>query len=317
MQVSLISYLKFHMIFESILMKRTFMIFVSVLLSPIALAAPDYWSFDYNGGYAEYMLENDSGYTVNIRCNDADKDDGDHSLYVGFRGESGALVDDSSGFDQTDVPVELIIDGMTYKIPDETFTNNGSNKWGSMISALSSANEFKLFWNGEFIGNFSPKNTQKMLSGMKKTCLSMIDWRTKHSYNNEFTEEPLLLPKEAEPKHTRRSNKKIDHDSLRVSYNIVDQGYGTSSTYIYIVSLENFVSIEGIAVNRGNCELFRGEKGGIVSTSPYLPKHLREGGDSFPVHLKYGQQTYFVFNNCPNVLELTVKTNIGAASYDF
>lgn len=48
----------------------------------------------------------------------------------------------------------------------------------------------------------------------------------------------------------------LQAESFQVRYEIVGQGPETSSTYIYIVSLEN-----SITINRGNCKLFRGEKG--------------------------------------------------------
>lgn len=67
---------------------------------------------------------------------------------------------------------------------------------------------------------------------------------------------------------------------LEVSLKSIHQGAGIYSTFLFITSLEDSVTIEGVEVNRGNCK--------------------KEDNNTFPLTMKYGDTARFYFNLAGN-----------------
>lgn len=286
-----------------IFMKRVFFLSIGCLISTPAIAVPNYWNHSYEQGYSEYQIDLPSKYGVLISCNDAASDDWDHG--IALTGEGEVIESEEYEFP----PIEFVINGEIYTAPDETFTRSGSEAWVKLTTALSQADTFEFYWSGENVGVFNPKNTEKISESLA-ACKPMID-RQMEDFQEHFS-------------HPSQPTNTLSSDALNIRYVVENHDYGFSSTVVHVLSRENNIELQGISANRGNCPLFRGERGMSKQGLSTIPKPLQnqfEGiygkGDVFPISLGFGQSTYFVFQNCPNLLEVEMKTNLGSGNYTF
>lgn len=150
-------------------MKKIYLFLVVSLMLPIANAAPNYWKTSYEQGVAGYSLTNHEGNSISIECNDAGFAEMDHGVSVYLKDNSMPLKSDGGD----EVLIEFVIDGTVYNVPAETFSRRGSSEWMSLVEAISEANAFEVFWDGEYIGDFSSKNTHAI--GTLRECGSMAE----------------------------------------------------------------------------------------------------------------------------------------------
>lgn len=287
-------------------MKKIFLILLVTGFYNVSWANPNYWSSGYAQGFSEYTLTNNDGNSIRISCNEEGSDYIDHGVAVILKGDNEPLISD----DGDEAPIEILVNNKMYSAPGETMSRLGSEEWYQFTSAITKAKKFTVFWNGENFGTFLAKNPEEISD--LTTCVPMID----KNINDTFTQE---IPPYQKSSYNQNNSGINPNKAFKMYYEVSNQGYGASISYLYLLSLENNISITGITANRGNCPLFRGEYGGVApgSNLPNAFTNIYGSGSTFPVHLKYGQKTYFVFQNCPNILEVQVETNYGSAIYQF
>lgn len=145
-------------------------------IATAAYATPFTWNTGFGQGYLEYSLENNDGAELFISCNVGAGQDYDHGVTIYFQGNQVPAYDD----DGVLAPIELAIDGRSYSVPEETFSDKGAREWNQLTQALSQVSFFELFWNGEYLGVFNPQNRE--ISKDLADCPDLSDILPRNEY---------------------------------------------------------------------------------------------------------------------------------------
>lgn len=92
-----------------------------------------------------------------------------------------------------------------------------------------------------------------------------------------------------------------ESDPMSVEF-IVEAPYGLTLRKVVIRSRTDLLTIEGVTLNRGNCEV-----------RAYPDSHL---APQLPIRVKYGNAAVFSVSKCDKVIEVVVNTPSGSYSYD-
>ncbi|PWD86344.1 hypothetical protein [Ignatzschineria cameli] len=277
-------------------------------IATAAYATPFTWNSGFGQGYLEYSLENNDGAELFISCNVGAGEDYDHGVTIYFQGNQVPAYDD----DGVLAPIELAIDGRSYSVPEETFSDKGAREWNQMTQALSQASFFELFWNGEYLGGFNPQNRE--ISKNLTDCRAMRDQNSHDIETAIDTVNPTVAEQKRATNHLDSSALLAPNSTqLAAEYRVSRETLNSSITMILLTAPHSPVTIQGISLNQGNCPLFRTEKGAVVGHD-YLPQPLKDlygTKPNFPLIIKAGEPSYLLFKNCPEPKILELETDNG------
>lgn len=283
-------------------------------IATAAYATPFTWNTGFGQGYLEYSLENNDGAELFISCNVGAGEDYDHGVTIYFQGNQVPAYDD----DGVLAPIELAIDGRSYSVPEETFSDKGAQEWNQITQALSQASFFELFWNGEYLGVFNPQNRE--ISKDLADCRAMRDQNSQDIETAIDTVNPTAKEQKIATNHLDSSALSAPNSTLLAAeYRVSRETPNSSITMILLTAPHSTVTIQDISLNQGNCPLFRANQGAITSHE-HLPQALKDlygTKSAFPLTIKAGDASYLLFKNCPDPNTLEIKTEKGSEFITF